>query len=86
MLNPSNAHTIFVYDPEDGSIIHIHKEFVLEGAAEPQHSEMQDRARSMAGRSGRDVTRLRLLSAEDSRTRGKKYKIDPTTESLVAVD
>jgi hypothetical protein len=86
MFKPSNVHTTFVYDPEDGSIVHIHKEFVLEGAAEPQKSEIEDRARRMAGRSGRDVTRLRLLFAEDSRTRGIKYKIDPTTDSLVAVE
>ena len=85
MFKTSTVHTIFVYDPKDGAIIHIHKEFVLEGAAEPKDSEIEDRARRAAGRSGRDVTQLRLLSAEDSRTFGMKYKIDPTSKSLVAV-
>jgi|HubBroStandDraft_1064217.scaffolds.fasta_scaffold120583_2 hypothetical protein len=86
MLKPSTVRTCFVYDPDDGTIVHVHKEFTLEGATEPSESEVEETVRRLAEKPGRDLTQLKLLFAEDTRVRGTSYKVDLSTQGLSAVE
>ncbi len=86
MLKSSTTHTCFVYDPQDGTIVHIHKEFVLDGAVEPTPSGMEERARRSAAKSGKDVEQLRVLFADDVRLRGSQYRVDKKGEQLEPVE
>jgi hypothetical protein len=85
MLKTAKVHTCVVFDPRDGKIRHIHKEFTLEGAKIPAESEIEAKVRALAIRNGRNMHELRIAFVEDTRSKDKPYRLDPQSLKFIEV-
>jgi hypothetical protein len=85
MLKPSKIRTCFLYDSETGRIAHIHKEITIGGGLHRTEAEIEARVRRFASKPHRELGNVKAVFVEDTRLRGKKYKIDPANPRLVEV-
>ena len=75
-----------LYDPETGTISHTHRAVTMTGGKQPTHAEIESAALSIAGRMGKDTSRLRLLHADAAvfASRGV-YRVDPESKTITKV-
>lgn len=85
MLKPSSVRTCVIYEPQNGHIIHIHKEITMPGGLERTDAEIEARVRRFAAVSGRNIEKLRTAFVKDTRSREQHYKIDCATLDFVEV-
>lgn len=85
MFEISSVRTCVLYDPQDGTIVHIHKEIAVIGAPEATETEIEEKIRKFAARDGRDTKNLKTAFVNDSRSNQRHYKIDTTTLEFVEV-
>ena len=86
MLKPSRVRTCILYDLEDGKIVHTHKEITIASGLERADAEIEARVRKFATKPDRDPKKLRVIFIEDTRAKGRHYKVDSATSELVPVD
>jgi|SRR5215469_16481553 len=95
MLKASNVQMCVIYDPENGQIIHVHKEIAI-GRLQRTEAEIETRARMFASRQGgdtenpkaviaRDIDSLKAVFVKDIRSKNRHYKVDTETLKLVEV-
>jgi hypothetical protein len=74
---------IFLYDPKDGHVVHIHHSVVLGGkkraGRQLQHNAALDAARAL----GQSVDKLKRLHIPDFRPRNVLYRVDVKKRKLI---
>jgi hypothetical protein len=72
-----------LYDPHDGRVMHMHHVIALEGAKRRTRDEQQQSAIEAARRLGCNVDGLEVLHVPDFQPKGRTYRVDPRTKTLV---
>jgi len=75
-----------IYDPQDGRIVHIHKEITIAGGLERTEAEIEARARKFAAKPGLSGEGLKALFVKETRSKGRHHKVDTATLKLVEVE
>ena len=83
----SATHTVAVYDPADGRVVHMHQVVVFAGAKQITSEQAEYEAIENAKRRGHDTARLKTaLAHEHSARRGGRFRVDPASGKLVALE
>jgi hypothetical protein len=87
ILEPELHETCAVYDPKTGRIVHVHQMVRWPGMPALTKRDIEKRGAEIAAKLGHDVARLKPLRLEiGSFERGKRYRIDPKSERLIAIE
>jgi hypothetical protein len=74
-----------LFDPKDGTILHMHRVVTMEGAAETPDHLVEERTRQLAKGFGLDVASLELLHVDANVIQpGVKYTVDQGKRCLIA--
>ena|SRR5271166_2150945 len=79
----SDVHVVVLYDPNTGSIRHVHNVTVYEGGQPVSEKEAIDTALARASRAGHRTESLKIKVSKDPRHGRSPHKIDPTTGDFV---
>jgi hypothetical protein len=75
-----------LFDPATGEIAHVHRVVAFDSHRQAKHEYVEQRARYLATRFGRDVTKLNALVIDHTKLkRGIGYKVDLKSYSLVEI-
>lgn len=74
-----------LYDPDNGSILHVHRVVTIKGAEEWPAAAIEERARKLAKGFGLEAERLKSLIVDGKKLASDKdYRVDPKKQRLVA--
>ncbi len=80
-------HTVAVYDPADGRVVHMHHVVMFEGGKEITSQQAEREAIEKATRRGHDAGRLKtLLSRDDAAHHGGRFRVDLKAGKMVALE
>jgi len=83
----SATHTVAVYDPTDGKIVHMHHVVVFEGGKKVNAQEAENEAMQRAKSRGHDAGKLKaLLVHHHAAPRGGRFRVDLENKKLVALE
>jgi hypothetical protein len=81
------THTVALYDPIDGRVVHMHHVVVFEGGKAVTAQQAENEAVEKAHRRGHPVDRLERLSLAGPAPRvGGRFRVDLASRTLVALD
>ena len=73
-----SIHSIALYSPKDGTILHMHHVMTMEGCEPRNEADVEEEAVSFAKKLGHDVENLKVLHAPDTLNPFTRYRIDLT--------
>jgi hypothetical protein len=82
----SAAHTVAVYDPIDGRLIHLHHVVVFDGGKSISPQEAEVEAIEHARRQGHKVAKLKTLLVREPLLGGGHFRVDVARGKLIALE
>ena len=75
-----------LFDPSDGTILHVHTVVTMEGAAETSDEELKRRTLTLASDRGIEAQSVDLLYVDPTELEAHpRYRVNPDTRSLEVV-
>jgi hypothetical protein len=84
-LKVTESHSVAVYDPKDGRVLHMHHVVVLEGGKSVGAEQAQKEALAAAKRRGLRVEKLKTLRADLPAEAAGRFKVDVAKQKLVGL-
>ena len=81
----SSIHTVALFDPKDGRVLHLHESITFAGAKAKTDAELKAEALDYAARLGCGVDGLKVLLAKDFQADAPFYVVDLKKKALKAV-
>lgn len=82
----SATHTVALYDPADGRVVHMHHVVVFEGGKSVSAEEAQREAVENARRRGREVGKLKTLLVDRPTIGGGRFRVDTANKTLIPLE
>jgi hypothetical protein len=78
-----SVYAVALYDPDDGSIRHMHHAVSMTGSLPNNPETIEKEAISNATRYGHNVNNLKILHIENLNDAASQYRVDVKTQKLV---
>lgn len=78
-----SIHSIALYSPKDGTILHMHHVMTMEGCEPRNEADAEEEAVSFAKKLGHDIENLKVLHVPDTVNPFTRYRIDLTKLEFV---